>query len=208
MALDRTRYMQSAKTFVMVDRPFWKDRNPATGRDTMSMTLTDRMTRGTYLFDNGPDKPSVICLSYSWMTDALKVLPLPVERRVELALGALDRIYPGVDIRGHIVGAPVTISWENEPNFLGAFKGALPGHYRYNHRMFGHFMQDTLPPHERGIFLAGDGVSWTPAWVEGAVQTSLNAVAGVIALLDGRFHAENPSPCDRYAEWGPVVLPE
>src|SRR5699024_8641414 len=28
MALDRTRYMQSTKTFVMVDRPFWKDRDP------------------------------------------------------------------------------------------------------------------------------------------------------------------------------------
>ena len=41
-ALDRTRYMQSSKTFVMVDRPFWKDKNPETGRDVMSMTLTDR----------------------------------------------------------------------------------------------------------------------------------------------------------------------
>src|SRR3546814_10025508 len=27
MALDRTRYMQSPKTFVMVDRPFWKDQD-------------------------------------------------------------------------------------------------------------------------------------------------------------------------------------
>ena len=53
MALDRTRYMQSAKTFVMVDRPFWKDKDPKTGRDVMSMTLSDRLTRGTYLFDNG-----------------------------------------------------------------------------------------------------------------------------------------------------------
>ncbi len=31
MALDRTRYMQSSKTFVMVDRPFWNDIDPATG---------------------------------------------------------------------------------------------------------------------------------------------------------------------------------
>ena len=61
-------------------------------------------------------------------------------------------------------------------HFLGAFKGALPGHYRYNQRMYAHFMQDDLPPEQRGIFLAGDDVSWTPAWVEGAVQTSLNAV--------------------------------
>ena len=208
MALDRTRYMQSAKTFVMVDRAFWKDKNPSTGRDTLSMTLTDRMTRGTYLFDNGPDKPSVICLSYSWMTDALKVLPLSAERRVELALSSLANIYPDVDIRSHILGDPITVSWEMDPNFLGAFKGALPGHYRYNHRMFGHFMQDDLPPHERGIFMAGDGVSWTPAWVEGAVQTSLNAVAGIIRHLGGGFFPENPSPSDAYAQWGPVKLPD
>lgn len=206
MALDRTRYMQSAKTFVMVDRAFWKDKDPATGRDTMSMTLTDRMTRGTYLFDNGPDKPSVICLSYAWMTDALKVLPLPVEQRVDLALSALAKIYPNVDIRSHIMGDPITVSWEADRNFLGAFKGALPGHYRYNHRMFGHFMQSDMPPAERGIFIAGDGVSWTPAWVEGAVQTSLNAVAGIIAHFGGRTAPDNPSPVDAYPQHGPIRL--
>ncbi len=36
---------------------------------------------------------------------------------------------------------------------------ALLGHYRYNHWMFGHFMQDNLQAQERGIFMAGDGVS-------------------------------------------------
>ena len=206
MAMDRTRYMQSAKTFVMVDRPFWKDKHPETGRDVMSMTLTDRMTRGTYLFDNGPDKPSIICLSYTWMTDALKMLPLPVEQRVELALSSLKKIYPDVDIRSHIVGDPVTVSWENDPHFLGAFKGALPGHYRYNQRMFSHFMQQDMPTEHRGIFIAGDGVSWTPAWVEGAVQTSLNAVAGVMQHLGGSFTTENPSPCCDHEAWGPLTL--
>ncbi|WP_116134010.1 NAD(P)/FAD-dependent oxidoreductase [Tropicimonas sp. IMCC34043] len=208
MALDRTRYMQSSKTFVMVDRPFWKDRDPATGRHAMSMTLTDRITRGTYLFDNGPDRPAVICLSYAWMTDALKVLPLSTERRVDLALAALGRIYPGLDIAGHIVGTPISVSWEADAHFLGAFKGALPGHYRYNRRMYGHFMQDTLPPGQRGMFLAGDGVSFTPAWVEGAVQTALNAVWGVMRQLGGESPGTNPGPGDLYPTLGPVALPE
>ncbi|MCL5776016.1 FAD-dependent oxidoreductase [Limibaculum sp. FT325] len=208
MALDRTRYMQSSKTFVMVDRPFWRDRDPETGREVMSMTLTDRMTRGTYLFETGPDQPGVICLTYSWMSDALKMLPLPVERRVELALSALEKIYPGVDIRGHIVGDPITVSWEADPHFLGAFKGALPGHYRYNHRMFGHFVQGALPPDERGLFLAGDDISWTPAWVEGAVQTALNAVWGVVRHMGGDSVPGNPGPGDLWAERGPVALPE
>ena len=207
MALDRTRYMQSSKTFVMVDRPFWKDRDPETGRQVMSMTLTDRLTRGTYLFDLGDDRPGVICLTYSWMSDALKMLPQPIERRVELALSALEKVYPKARIRDHIIGDPITVSWESDPNFLGAFKGALPGHYRYNHRMFGHFVQDALPDHQKGLFLAGDDISWTPAWVEGAVQTGLNAVWGVMTHLGGKSPTDNPGPGDRFAEWGPVALP-
>jgi lysine 2-monooxygenase len=208
MALDRTRYMQSSKTFVMVDRPFWTDTNPATGRPLMGMTLTDRLTRGTYLFDNGPDRPAVICLTYSWMSDALKMLPYDVDQRVRLALDALGKIYPGVDIASHIVGDPVTVSWEDDPNFQGAFKGALPGHYRYNHRMYRHFMQRDLPPAERGIFLAGDDVSFTPGWAEGAVQTALNTVWGVMTHFGGACHQENPGPGDRYDELAPVDLGE
>ena len=208
MALDRTRYMQSAKTFVMVDRPFWQERDPATGRYRMSMTLTDRLSRGTYLFDGGPDRPSVICLSYSWMGDALKLLPLPIDQRVELILGALAKIYPDLDLRKHIIGDPITVSWESDPNFLGAFKGALPGHTRYNRRMYCHFVQDDLPPQQRGIFLAGDDISWTPGWVEGAVTTGLNAVWGILHHLGGSCHPENPGPGDRFAELAPVVLPD
>lgn len=207
-ALDRTRYMQSSKTFVMVDRPFWKDRDPVTGRQRMSMTLTDRLTRGTYLFDNGPGKPGVICLSYSWMTDALKMLPLPVEKRVALALSSLGKIYPDVDIAAHIVGDPITVNWEADDNFLGAFKGALPGHYRYNQRMFGQFVQKDLPPEQRGIFIAGDGVSWTPAWAEGAVQTGLNAVWGVMTHFGGATPVDNPGPGDVWDDLAPVSLPD
>lgn len=208
MALDRTRYMQSSKTFVLVDRPFWRDRDPATGRHVMSMTLTDRLTRGTYLFDNGAGRPGVICLTYSWMSDALKMLPFPVERRVELALSALERIYPDLPLRRHILGDPITVSWESDPNFLGAFKGALPGHYRYNHRMYRHFMQDDLPPDQRGLFLAGDDISFTPAWVEGAVQTALNAVWGVTRHLGGACAPDNPGPGEAWARHGPVALPD
>jgi monoamine oxidase len=207
-ALDRTRYMQSSKTFVMVDRPFWKDTDPRTGRDVMSMTLTDRLTRGTYLFDNGDSQPGVMCLTYSWMSDALKMLPEPVDRRVRLALNALSKIYPDVDIASHIIGDPITVSWEADRHFLGAFKGALPGHYRYNQRMYAHFRQDHMLPEQQGIFIAGDDVSWTPAWVEGAVQTSLNAVWGIMHHLGGRTYPGNPGPGDVFADIGPIELPE
>jgi len=206
MALDRTSYMQSSKTFVMVDTSFWRERDPHTGRFPMSMTLTDRLTRGTYLFDYGPGKPGVICLTYTWMADALKMLPLSAERRAELALSALEKIYPTLDIRAHIVGRPITVSWEADENFLGAFKGALPGHYRYNRRMYTHFMQHDFPASNQGIFLAGDDVSWTPGWAEGAVQTALNAVWGVLHHLGGQTPSANPGPGDLFDDLKPVPM--
>jgi tryptophan 2-monooxygenase len=44
--------------------------------------------------------------------------------------------------------------------------------------------------------------------VEGAVQTALNAVWGVMTHLGGRTAPENPGPGDVYGEWGPVALPD
>ena len=35
--------------------------------------------------------------------------------------------------------------------------------------------------------MAGDGVSWTPGWVEGAVQTALNAVWGIMHHFGGKL---------------------
>ena len=205
-AIERSHYMQSSKTFVMVDRPFWKDIDPDTGNEVLSMTLTDRLNRATYLLDNGPDQPAVILLSYTWNDDALKWLALDADERVELMLHSLEQIYPGVDIAGHIVGQPITVSWEADPNFMGAFKANLPGHYRYQQRLFTHFKQDALPESQRGIFLAGDDVSFTAGWAEGAVTTGLNAVWGVVNHLGGSSAPGNPGPGDLLDAIGPISL--
>lgn len=205
-AIERSHYMQSSKTFVMVDRPFWKDIDPDTGREVLSMTLTDRLNRATYLLDDGPDKPAVILLSYTWNDDALKWLALDADQRVELMLHSLQQIYPGVDIASHIIGQPITVSWEADPNFMGAFKANLPGHYRYQQRLFSHFKQDQLPEHQRGIFLAGDDVSFTAGWAEGAVTTGLNAVWGVVNHMGGQSAPENPGPGELLADLGPIAL--
>jgi monoamine oxidase len=205
-AIERTHYMGSSKVFVLVDRPFWKDIDPATGREVMSMTLTDRMSRGTYLLDQGEGKPGLICLSYTWSDDSLKLLPLDATARMDIMLGSLAQIYPGVDIRSHVISTPLTVSWEAERAFMGAFKANLPGHYRYQERLYTHFMQDRLPEQYRGLFLAGDDVSWTAGWAEGAVTTALNAVWGVMHQFGGSTAPENPGPGDLFDEIAPLVL--
>ena len=91
---------------------------------------------------------------------------------------------------------------------MGAFKANLPGHYHYQRRLYSHFMQDDLPPEQRGLFLAGDDISWTAGWAEGAVTTALNAVWGVVRQLGGQSAPDNPGPGDRWDELQPLQLPD
>lgn len=205
-AIERTHYMGSSKVFVLVDRPFWKDIDPQTGHQVMSMTLTDRMSRGTYLLDFGDDRPGLICLSYTWSDDSLKLLPLDATERMNLMLKSLAQIYPRVNIHDHIIASPVTLSWETERDFMGAFKANLPGHYRYQRRLYTHFMQDRLPERYRGFFLAGDDVSWTAGWAEGAVTTALNAIWGVMNHFGGHTAEHNPGPGDLFEDLAPIEL--
>ncbi|WP_442812522.1 flavin monoamine oxidase family protein [Streptomyces sp. NBC_01210] len=206
-AVERTHYMGSSKVFVLTDRPFWRDIDPRTGRETMGMTLTDRIARGVYLFDNGVDRPGVMCLSYTWNDDSLKFATLSAQQRLEVLLERLGEIYPGVDIRSHIIDEPITVTWETEPHFMGAFKANLPGQYRYQRRLFTHFMQDGMDASHRGFFLSGDDVSWTAGFAEGAVTTALNAVWGVVNHLGGRTPSANPGPGDVFDQLAPVELP-
>ena len=69
-------------------------------------------------------------------------------------------------------------------------------------------MQQDFPADKRGIFIAGDDVSWTPGWAEGAVQTGLNAVWGVLDYLGGRTAEDNPGPGDLFSEIAPMELPD
>jgi len=69
-------------------------------------------------------------------------------------------------------------------------------------------MQSELPPAERGMFLAGDDISWTPGWAEGAVQTALNAVWGIMHHFGGTAPASNPGPGDVFDRIAPIKLPD
>ncbi|MBB5476133.1 tryptophan 2-monooxygenase [Micromonospora parathelypteridis] len=206
-AVERTHYMGSSKLFVLVDRPFWRDVDPATGREVLSMTLSDRIIRGLYLFDDGPQHPAVMCLSYTWNDDSQKVATLSASERLDVLLDRLASIYPAVDIRAHVIGEPLAVSWENEPHFMGAFKANLPGHYRYQRRLFTQFMQHDMAAEHRGFFLCGDDVSWTAGFAEGAVTTALNAVWGVLNHLGGAADPANPGPGDLFHSLAPLELP-
>ena len=171
----------------------------------MSVTLSDRLTRGTYLVDYGPSlrlSRQRDVFSYTWNDDALKFqgyLPAPEA----LCTNLLESIYPKADISGFYTGSDTfaKMSWENEPHYLGAFKMNLPGH-EYQRRIFSQFMQgveDNAPMDSSWRAT----MSWTGGWAEGAVTTAINGHKAAV-LFGGGSQTGNPGPIDAWDDLKPI----
>ncbi|CAI8802311.1 FAD-dependent oxidoreductase [Pseudomonas chlororaphis] len=214
-AIMYTHYMQSAKIFAATQRPFWNDPVVGDEQRKMSITLSDRLTRGTYLVDysasKGDYKGSGIFLSYTWNDDALKFLgdrPAPLPQHVELCTNLLDNIYPGINLNEQYstVNAFVEHNWEDQPLYLGAFKMNLPGQYEYQRRIFSQFMSGIDTGNPDRFILAGDDVSWTAGWAEGAVTTAINALNKLAVCFGGGSQPANPGPVESWEQLKPVEL--
>lgn len=210
-----THYMQSAKIFATTRRPFWSDLEG--GRYKMSVTLSDRLTRGTYLLDYGPgngvNKGSGMFLSYTWNDDSLKFLgdrSAPLPSHVQLCTTLLDTVYANTQLNlaaeFGMVDPFVEINWEDEPFYLCAFKMNLPGQYEYQRLLFSQFMSGVKEGEPDGFILSGDDISWTGGWAEGAVTTALNAVNKLAVTFGGGAFENNPGPIDQWDALQPLQL--
>ena len=228
-AVEYTHYMQSAKIFMAATTPFWKHRDTSTGKPgmyRMSVTLSDRLTRGTYLVDYGdnanPDgvKGCGIFLSYTWNDDSLKFLgdrnaPGELLTHAHMCRTVLQDIYPNLRLADYLAPggqSEIEINWEDEPLYLGAFKMNLPGQYEYQRRLFSQFMagldeMGAPAPVPDSFVLAGDDISWVAGWVEGAITSAINAVNKVAVLFGGSDWEGSPGPISRWNELKPIELP-
>lgn len=215
-AISYTHYMQSAKIFAATTTPFWNDRD-SSGKQKMSTTLSDRLTRGTYLVDysqsTGAYTGSGMYLSYTWNDDALKFLgdrSTDLPQHVELCTTLLDSIYPTINLNEQFSSANpfVEHNWEDQAFYLGAFKMNLPGQYELQRRLFSQFMNGVEEKTPDGLVLAGDDISWTGGWAEGAVTSAINAVNKVAVRFGGGSLSDNPGPIESWNTLEPVQFKE
>lgn len=103
-------------------------------------------------------------------------------------------------------GTTQLIDWQLEFYYFGAFKLNLPGQDPYVHALFYDFQKAAqvgpgeVPP-DCLVYLAGDSIGYLGGWVENALETGVNAAAGVAVSLggtltnaaDGPFEKLNPN---------------
>ena len=189
VALRNLHMTSSSKMFIRTKTKFWK-----TTPNVPQTIQTDELPRGIYALDypqTGTDY-GVILISYTWEDDSVKLQELDVNQRFALLRSIIARIDSnwGENLEP-MNGEVFNIDWQSEPYYYGAFKLNFPGQEPALQAAYYQFFDVMNPDADKGIYLAGDGVSYSGGWTEGALQTAINCATAVAYRLKGKLPSYN-----------------
>jgi monoamine oxidase len=182
-ALRRLHYTSSTKIMCSSKTKFWLDEKLPV------VTLTDRPTRATYFMDYGKDaKGGSLLLSYTWGDDSNKLMALSESQLRAMCENVLGELYGPAFSKQELSDFRV-ISWQQEPGYNGAFRLDYAGQYHDHNALFNQARGSVKRGSKDGLFLAGEGASWGGGWIEGGLQSGLDAACCTIRLLGGTINA-------------------
>jgi tryptophan 2-monooxygenase len=185
----------SSKMIIRTATKFWLDEHGQPRPDIPQTIQTDELPRGVYCLDYPHTSEGVVIVSYTWGDDSSKISTVDPVQRFKKFKGVLQRIAPQFAI--FLVPARgerdiLNVDWEMSQHYYGAFKLQLPGQDSLVQAAYYQFLSARTRAADPGVYLAGDSVSWSGGWVEGALQTGVNAACAVVKRLGGRLRAKSP----------------
>lgn len=192
-ALRNLHLTNSSKLFVRTRSKFWLEHNlPAN-------IQTDELPRGVYALDYpdryNPEGNGVVLVSYTWEDDSSKLLSLSPLERLSLFRRSIAKASPQFAALLEPAEGETDVvccDWQTEPGYYGAFKLQYPGQEPNLQAAYYQFLSVHDPNLDRGVYLAGDGVSWAGGWSEGALTVGLNAACAAAARLGAEVRPGSP----------------
>ncbi len=223
IAIRNQHIISSSKLFMLTQDQFWRKQ----GKGFFPQNIqSDTLVRGLYClsYDEDPNMPGVVLISYTWQDDSIKQLAqfknttqtdaqcvkANFAKRLvaDVAVFAPDFARHLVPINNDYDKGIIYIHWLDDFNYRGAFKLNHPGQSRETQAMFTQF-QKAGTPDDPGVYVAGDGTSFCAGWVEGALQTGINAACGVLKRFGATgFIPHNPLTGVRSSEYSYSTMAE
>lgn len=160
-AIRQLHYDASAKIFFQCKRRFWEEDEGIIGGGT----ITDLPIRNLYYPEHGRQTGrGVLLASYTWSEDAQRWGSLSPSNRIAQALENVALIHPQVTKE---IETGASKMWHDDEFAGGAFALFDPGQQTLLH--------DHIVAPEGRIHFAGEHVSLWHAWIQGAIESGLNA---------------------------------
>ncbi|MGR8935157.1 MAG: FAD-dependent oxidoreductase [Gammaproteobacteria bacterium] len=176
-AIRQVNYESATKVLALARQRFWESDDGIYGGGT----YTDLPTAITYYpSDNAGAKdpavsngPGVMLASYTWGLPARRLMALSPNERVRVVREHLSKVHPQM-ADPSMVTQWVHWSWDAFPLSSGAYAWFSPGDREYLYRSL------ILP--EGRIFFAGEHISLSNSWMQGALESALRAVKQMLVV--------------------------
>jgi monoamine oxidase len=162
-AVNAVSYEASVKTGLQFRRRFWEQDEAIYG----GITHTDLPIRqiGYPNADYGSSGKGVLLAAYAFGPYAFEFTALPPEERIQMAISYGAQIHPQYETEYE---NGISVGWHRVPWALGCY-GSWGEETRREH-------YKNLCAFDGRIGLAGEHVSYLPAWQEGAILSALDAI--------------------------------
>ncbi|MTI68857.1 MAG: FAD-dependent oxidoreductase [Firmicutes bacterium] len=171
-AIREVNYPPAQKTLLLFKERFWETylKKPIIGGGSFTDLPITSVWYPSPSIENNKNKPGVLLASYNFSLDAVRLGNIDDNDRIALIIKQLEFIHnlPKGYLNSILLDFK-TIQWNTEENFLGGFCYMYPE----QSRIFTYSMGK--PEYNKRIYFAGEHISTTHAWQQGALKTGLEA---------------------------------
>lgn len=170
--IDNTVYWPATKVLFHCARPFWEEAGIFGGA-----SFSDAGIRQIYYpsVKNNSSQGSVLLASYTIGDDAEYLGTLSEQDRNIYVKNALSQLHPEIETPG-MLSDTTTIAWSNYKWSAGGC--SVPWNHNMSYEYQSH--QDIAKP-QKTLFFAGEHCSRLPAWMQGSIESALQAVHDIAA---------------------------
>lgn len=177
-AIKEVTYGNSQKTILNCSRRFWEEQGIFGGGSYTDLPVTSiwyTSSRGkgqqiTARRQNTQPAPGVILGSYNFNLDAVRLGNMTEDERFDKVKRNIEEVHglPKAYLDKIVTGSKTQV-WDNDPLFRGAFCYFTPE----QKKLFSWVM--ILPEYGNRIFFAGEHISATHRWQQGALKSGMDA---------------------------------
>lgn len=188
-AIREVNYTPAQKSILLCRERFWEKQGMVGGGSITDLPIGSiwySMDHGQYI--NNPNavqsqlmnlpwrEPGVIIGSFNFNLDTTRLTNQPEEKRLEEIKREVEMVHglPAGYMDGIVEGYK-TVNWNQEPTFRGALSFFTPS----QKKIFSYGM--SLPEYDGRVFFAGEHISAVHRWVQGALQSGMQAANNLAA---------------------------
>lgn len=179
-AIREVNYTPAQKSMILCRERFWEKEGIFGGGSFTDLPIssiwypadhTQRLnTKSSQIPGNLPNEPGVLLASYNFNLDTTRLFNQPEASMFEQVKKQIAAVHGlTANYMDNVAQGFKTVNWNQDP----AFRGALAFFTPEQKKIFSYGM--ALPEYDGRIFFAGEHISAVHRWIQGALQTGMQA---------------------------------